>query len=816
MTYVEVAVVAPLAKTLTYLLPDRFGVAPDAGLRFLVPLGRRKITGYCLGEGQPLDAGKVKEVADVLSADPLFPPSLIPFFRWISDYYHHPLGQVVAEGLPGGLTMKSGRRARLTEAGKKALAEDAALQPLRELAWVEELLAVGSLSPAAVRLLLQGEDARIIRRLERGALLFFEQELAGRGIRPKMETVVRSAVGEATRQAGLTLKKSEQKTLESIAALTKGQTAAWLPKRLLTTAYGGAGRALPALLDKGLVEQKERRLMRDPFGLEPPFYPRPEKLTDEQQQALDVLLPAVRKKNFDAFLLHGITGSGKTEVYLRAAEEAIASGRSVLVLVPEIALATQLEGHFYSRFGDLTALLHSGLSAGERFDQWQRIADGSAMVVIGARSAIFAPLADPGLIVVDEEHDGAYKQEEGLRYQARDLALLRGRMQKSTVILGSATPAVTSFMHARQGKFRLLTMNRRVEDRRLPAVAVVDMKQVERKDGEKPLFSPQLLEALHQNLERNEQSLLFLNRRGFASLLICRDCGHPVQCRNCQVSLTLHKGAQQLVCHHCGYRIKAAAICEHCKGGDLVMIGFGTERIEEELRSLLPAARIARLDRDSISKRRDFYTILNRVRQHEVDIVVGTQMIAKGHHFPAVTLVGVVWADAGLGMPDYKAGERTFQLLCQVMGRAGRGEKSGRVIVQTFQPDHYSIQCARTHDYSSFLEQELALRQALSYPPFSRLVNFFFDGNDEKAVQAAAAATGATLRSLGRQHQELAVLGPAPLFKLGGRFRWQCLLRSASVEKLHRCCLAVRAASPPEVRSGKVRLIIDVDPEGML
>ncbi|MEJ2689255.1 MAG: primosomal protein N', partial [Deltaproteobacteria bacterium] len=584
----------------------------------------------------------------------------------------------------------------------------------------------------------------------------------------------------------------------------------------LRIAYSGSGRALSSLIDKGLVEQKERRVMRDPFGLEPPFYPRPERLTEEQQQVLAALLPAVRRKRYGAFLLHGITGSGKTEVYLRAAEVAIASGRSVLVLVPEIALATQLEGHFYSRFGDLTALVHSGLSAGERFDQWQRIADGSAMVVIGARSAIFAPLAAPGLIVVDEEHDGAYKQEEGLRYQARDLALLRGRMQKATVILGSATPAVTSFMHARQGKFRLLTMNRRIEDRQLPEVSVVDLKKVDRQEGGKPLFSPQLLEGLRRNLELGEQSLLFLNRRGFASLLICRDCGQPVQCRNCQVSLTLHKGLQQLVCHHCGYRIKAAALCEHCKNGNLFTVGFGTERIEEELHNLLPTARIVRLDRDSISKRRDFYAILSRIRQHEVDIVVGTQMIAKGHHFPAVTLVGIVWADAGLGLPDYKAGERTFQLLSQVMGRAGRGDKSGRVIVQTMQPEHYSIQCARDHDYASFLEKELQLRKALSYPPFSRLVNFFFDGVDEQAVQTSAAATGTMLRSLARRHQELAVLGPAPLLKLGGRFRWQCLLCSASVEKLHRCCLAVRASVPAEVRSGKVRLVIDVDPEGML
>jgi len=817
MTVVEVAVVAPLPRTLTYLWPDRFAITPQPGQRYLVPLGRRRVTGYCLGDTADLPDATLKEVAEVLSAEPLFPPGLVPFYRWIADYYHYPVGGVIEEALPGGLTMKSSRWLELEEKGRKELEKLRAAQGSLD-AWAEELLAAGSLKPARIKALLEGETGRLIRQWQRRGLVRFVQKTGGSGVRPRTETVIRLLPAKPLDGApdGSPLKKSEQKTLALLAELLAERAAPSVPRRLLTGLYSGAAKALAGLVEKGMIALEEERLFRDPFGLAPPFYPRPARLTDEQRQVLDVVLPLVRRKKFAPVLLHGITGSGKTEVYLRAAEEAVAAGRAVLVLVPEIALATQLEGHFYSRFGELTALLHSGLSRGEKLDEWQRIADGSARVVIGARSAIFAPLADPGLIIADEEHDGAYKQEEGLRYQARDLAVLRAKMQNATVLLGSATPSVISFMHARQEKYGLVSMTRRIEDRPLPEVAVVDLKNVVRTGGGRPLFSPELLAALSETFERGEQSLLFLNRRGFASLLVCKDCGFPLQCKNCQISLTLHKGKNQLVCHHCGYARPAAALCPNCRGGDLLAIGFGTERIEEELAAILPAARLARLDRDTIVKRRDYYAILNKVRQHQVDVLIGTQMITKGHHFPLVTLVGILWADAGLGMPDYKAGERTFQLLSQVMGRAGRGDRPGRVIVQTYQPDHYGIEYARRHDYEKFFELELALRRGLQYPPYSRLINFLFEGPEEQRVSEAAASAGRLLQAAAERHKPVQVLGPAPLLRLGGNFRWQLLLRGASVERLHGVCVRLLAEPPPTVRSKQVRMVVDVDPESML
>jgi len=817
MTVVEVAVVAPLPRTLTYTWPDRFAVPPQPGQRYLVPLGRRRVTGYCLGETADLPDTSLKEVAEVLSAEPFFPPGLVSFYRWIADYYHYPIGGVIEEALPGGLTMKSSRFLELDEEGRKELEKLRAEKESLD-AWAEELLAAGSLPPARLKVLLDGETGRLIRQWQRRGLVRFVQKTGGSGVRPRMETVVRLLPANPLQGEpdGPPLKKSEQKTLALLAELTAEQVASAIARRQLTGLYSGAAKALAGLVEKGLIALEEQRLFRDPFGLAPPFYPRPGQLTVEQRQVLDVVLPLVQQKKFAPVLLHGITGSGKTEVYLRAAEEAIAIGRSVLVLVPEIALATQLEGHFYSRFGDLTALLHSGLSRGEKLDEWQRIANGSAKVVIGARSAIFAPLADLGLIVVDEEHDGAYKQEEGLRYQARDLAVLRAKMQNATVLLGSATPSVISFMHARQGKYRLVSMTRRIEDRPLPEVTVVNLKGAAKTGGGRPLFSEELLAALTETFERGEQTLLFLNRRGFASLLICKDCGFPVQCKNCQISLTLHKVKNQLVCHHCGYARPAAALCPHCRGGDMLAVGFGTERIEEELAAILPAARLSRLDRDTIVKRRDYYAILNKVRQHQVDVLIGTQMITKGHHFPLVTLVGILWADAGLGMPDYKAGERTFQLLSQVMGRAGRGDRPGKVIVQTYQPDHYGIECARRHDYEKFFELELALRRGLQYPPFSRLINFLFEGPEEQRVAEAAAAAGLLLQKAAARRGPIQVLGPAPLLRLGGKFRWQLLLCGASVEKLHGACAGLLAEPPLPVRSRQVRMVVDVDPEGML
>jgi len=561
---------------------------------------------------------------------------------------------------------------------------------------------------------------------------------------------------------------------------------------------------------------EEQKVYRNPFGEAPPHYPRPEALSADQQRVMCELVAAIRAGKFTTYLLHGVTGSGKTEIYLQAAEQALEANRSVLILVPEIALASQIEGNFLARFGERIALLHSGLSAGERLDQWKRVAGGQVQIVIGARSALFAPLADPGLIIVDEEHDGAYKQEDGFCYQARDAAVLRAKQSQAVVILGSATPSITSFQHTRTGKYKLLTMPVRVAERQLPGVEVIDLKSIKTTTGQPPLFTPQLITALKNNLRQGSQSLIFLNRRGYANLMLCQSCGHTLQCTNCRVSLTLHKGRGELICHYCGATIKSAALCPKCQSTELVEIGFGTERIENELIKILPQARIARLDRDTASSRKDYLKILKAVHQQQVDILVGTQMIAKGHHFPHVTLVGVIWADASLAIPDYKAGERTFQLLTQVFGRAGRGEVPGKVLVQTHHPEHYSINNSKSHNYEDMFSEEISLRQALQFPPFSRLINLRFAGEKEEAVRKAASQVAEIARQNCRPQIEVLGPAPAPLSRLRGVYRWQLLLKSADLHGLHTLSGHLKTIfGGPGFPSG-VKLTVDVDPENML
>ncbi len=812
MIYLEVAVAAPIYHPLTYKLPEHLDPASLApGLRLLAPLGNRLVTGYLLAitDVAPKN-GRLKSIADLLDPMPLFPSEMIPFFRWLADYYQHPIGEVIKGALPGGLTTESGRTVTITETGRDHLAA-LTNQDKETPNWLTTLLSKGQLSASAVRKIWKKEERRLRKWQDQGFLII-ENVLRTDKVKTKTELCAKLSDHQPTPSK---LKASETKTLALLQALPLGQ---WHPQRELARDYPSARQALRSLAEKEMLELAKRQVYRDPFGEPALFFPKPETLTDEQQAALAVLQPAITAKKFTPFLLHGVTGSGKTEVYLRATETALAQDRSVLVLVPEIALAAQLEGHFVSRFGDQVALLHSGLSAGERYDQWQRLKNGTAKIAIGARSAIFAPLANPGLIIVDEEHDPAYKQEDNLRYHGRDLAVLRGSLQKAVVILGSATPSITSFYHAQSGKYQLLNLTCRIENRPMPEVEVIDLREVPTVSGHPPLFTNQLNRALRQTLADGNQALIFLNRRGFASSMICQDCGHTVQCRNCQVTLTLHKGNRQLVCHYCGYNTTSKIICSNCQSPKVIGIGFGTERLEDELTKLFPSARIARLDRDTTSKRTDFLATLRAVHQGEVDILIGTQMITKGHHFPNVTLVGIVWADAGLGLPDFKAGERTFQLLCQVTGRAGRGDKPGRVIVQTHQPDHYSVITAQAHDYQALYDRELELRQHLQYPPFSRLINLQLDGIDEGRVREVAETLARKGSELACGQPGLAILGPAPspLARLRGRYRWQILLKGAAIDSLHQLCAQLYKAHPTSRDKNAVKLTVDVDPENML
>ncbi len=809
MIFLEIAVAAPLNHTLTYSYDGKRRLQP--GLRLLVPLGSRQVTGYLLAisEKKPDCDFQIRSITDILDRSPVFPAAMVPFYRWIADYYHYPIGEVIKGALPAGLASRSGREVILTTAGEKQLIP---LSDDQETKWLTVLCRDKKLSPAKVAGLWRGKNQKTLLKWQDKGLIIINEVIVGPTCKAKTET----CIGLTGKKSETKLKASEEKTLNLLTALLeKGQET--VPRRDITRLYAGAGQALKSLATAEIIFRREKEIYRDPFGERPPAFSKPAVLTLEQQKTLAEIIPAVEGKKFKTFLLHGVTGSGKTEVYLRGAEKALQSGRTVLVMVPEIALAIQLEGHFFSRFGEQVAVLHSGLSAGERFDQWQRLLRGQARVVIGARSAIFAPLADPGLIIVDEEHDPAYKQEDMLRYQARDLAVLRASRQHCPVILGSATPSLSSYQNARQGKYQLLCMTKRIQNRPLPTVEIVNLRDQPLVNGRPPLFSPQLLTALSENLKQGNQSLLFLNRRGFANLVICRDCGHVVQCRNCQVSLTLHKKTASLTCHYCGYTTKSAIVCPNCLSNRIKEVGFGTERVEIEIKKLFPTAAIARLDRDTTAKRDSFVKILKEVRAGKINILIGTQMITKGHHFPNMTLVGIIWADGGLGIPDFRAGERTFQVLSQVSGRAGRGEKPGRVIVQTHQPEHYSITTARDHDYQGFFNKDLALRAALNFPPYGRLINFKFSGKNEELVKQSARQFYKGIEEISRA-KKISLLGPAPapLARLHNLYRWQLLIKSNNIKALHMVVIFSREHLPDPIRRGKVKLFVDLDPENML
>jgi len=572
------------------------------------------------------------------------------------------------------------------------------------------------------------------------------------------------------------------------------------------------------MADRGLVSVRPQEVYRDPLPEDSPEPSSEPKYTVHQKQVIDTISRALEQKRFASFLLHGVTGSGKTEVYMAAAAEAIQLGRQTLVLVPEIALTAQMESLFRQRFHSRVAILHSGLGSGERRDEWVRVRRGEVDVVVGARSALFAPLDRLGLVVVDEEHDSSYKQERGLRYHGRDAAVMRANFVDGVVVMGSATPALSSYHNALQGKFRLLRLPHRIDSRPLPRVAIIDMRRQRRGD----LLSAPLRQALTDTLSSGKQTLLLINRRGYANFVLCRDCGHVIHCRNCAVSLTWHRTGEKLRCHLCGLAMAVPPACPQCGGKTLKPFGFGTERVEAEVKRLYPEARVNRMDRDTTRSKQAHRKLLNDVRHGRTDILVGTQMIAKGHDFPNITLVGVVSADIALQWPDFRAAENTFQILTQVAGRTGRGDSPGIVFVQTYNPEHYSIRFAKEHDYQGFFQEEMNFRQELRYPPYRRLVLLQLAGNVERKTEQAAERLAAKCREIKHERKdhfaELEILGPvaAPLTKVKGKHRRQLLLKSRKVAPLLEAGRKLVNWWQLECRGSGVSLFADVDPISLI
>lgn len=619
---------------------------------------------------------------------------------------------------------------------------------------------------------------------------------------PGINTSVKAKMRRFVRLTNL---KPEKVTDKQQAVLNILQQYGPLPLQRLSTAV------VSALEKKGLVEVFSDAVRRDPLAHSALPEAEEHTLTSAQQAVLDKILDQVKEETYTAFLLHGVTGSGKTEIYIRAMSAALARGRSAMMLVPEIALTPVFSRRLRSYFGDQVAIFHSSLQTGERFDEWTRVKNGEARVVIGTRSAVFAPVQNLGLIVVDEEHESSYRQQESPYYNARDVAIVRAQKESATVVLGSATPSLESFHNARAGKYKLLTLPERIAARPLAAATIIDMRNVFVRHGKPRVFSDELLEAIQETYERGEQSIILLNRRGYSSFILCRSCGETIQCPNCDVTLTYHRSERVIVCHYCNHRKGVPKICPSCSKKYIYYVGEGTEQLEEMLTQLFPALRVARIDRDTTARRRVFEQSLADFSAGRIDTLVGTQMLAKGHDFPNVTLVGVVSVDAGLALPDFRSAERTFQLITQVAGRAGRGDRPGRVLIQTYHPYHYALGHACAQDFEAFYNEEIRYRQNHSYPPFVALATLLVHGPDlgrvrtdslELRKQLDAANEGRKCRILGP--------APAPLSRLKGEHRFQLLLKSRSRRSLREVAdAALKSVAENGVNLRSVNLEID-------
>ncbi len=798
----DVALPVPVDRTFRYALPETLRERVQPGCRLLVAFGSRKLVGVVVGCSAETPDPGTRAALRLLDEEPSLDGAMLALGQWIAHYYCAPLGEVFRAMTPLAGQIRRGRLYALTEAGRDALRQlslaavdpDPAVQLLR-------LLEPRPLSERYLTRKLR-DASRILRSLERKGLVASEEVVAEKDpLRAPSERLRVGLLGASPEQ------KLSKPQRELIAYLELHPGAHNLAD--VEAAVRNASQAARALARKGLVSLKFEPA--HPAAAAPRT---PHVLNPHQQAAFDRIRSALEGQRFETFLLYGVTGSGKTEVYLKTIEAALAMGRGALLLVPEIALTPAVAGQFHSRFGERVAILHSAFSDLERADQWRRIRAGAAPVVVGTRSGVFAPVPDLGLIVVDEEHDTSYKQEETPRYHARDVAIVRARQCGACVILGSATPALETRYNAERGKYALLELPERIEKRPLPQVELIDMRREFLETGKQATFSRRLRETIEERLAHGEQTMLLLNRRGFSSFLACRACGYRLECVHCSVTLTFHRRDRRMLCHYCNYATRVPQLCPQCGSEYIYFVGIGSERVEEELHREFPGARVARMDRDTVTGRRRYETILQGFREGAYDILVGTQMIAKGHDIPNVTLVGVVNADIGLGMPDFRAAERTFQLLTQVAGRAGRGQIPGIVLIQTLNPDHYAIRCAAAQDYAAFYSRETQFRRAMRYPPFGALANCLVRSRKQEEAMRMAAELG---RFLQPAPEGLRMLGPAeaPVARLRGEYRYQLLLKSASRRLLNETLQRIRRfAGQAAWPAGS--LVIDVDPVSLM
>ena len=787
--FADVALPVAVHGTFTYAIPEELRDDVRLGSRVEVPFGPQRSTGFVVGLRDETDTKNVKAIRAVLDDDePSLIPEILDLCRWAAEYYLAPLGEMLRVALPANMAARGTREVSLAIddwKGDVALIEELKKRPLTYAAAVEA-----------------SSRSAVARLRDAGVITIADRLRDAKGVRYDRFVVLEATPGALTPKQQSAVELLEKRGGEmSVAALERA---------------GVSAAVLGALAKKSVIriERRPRRHTLDAFlaGLE--SAPTEIRYSDEQQQAIDAVKGALG--TFQPFLLEGVTGSGKTEVYVEVMREVVRKGEQALLLVPEISLTPVFAARLKQRFGERIAILHSSLSASERFDQWWRARRGEVDVAIGPRSALFVPFQRLGIVVVDEEGDGAYKQDETPRYNARDLAVVRAQLRGIPVVLGSATPSLESRENAARGKYALLRMTKRVEARPLPEAEVIDLRKekAEKEDKGFVIFSAPLMSALRDVFVAGEQAIILINRRGYAPYLLCRECGNDFRCKDCSVTMTVHRRAALLICHYCGARRPIPSKCPLCGGEVLQPVGFGTEKVEERFRREFPDVAVEVLDRDSTRKKGELVRILDRFRSGTTQALIGTQMLSKGHHFPNVTLTAVLSADSILGYPDFRSAEKTFYLLTQVAGRSGRGTKRGKVLIQTAFPQHYAIQHALRHDYEAFFESEIQFRRTFHYPPVTAMIAILFRGEQLPDVERAAMDSGRRLEEAIQPLAGTRIQGPAPapLARIKGVWRYQILLRSPQRAALRKAVEAVMVGK----KFKGVDVAIDVDPINIL
>lgn len=828
MRYANIAFPLAIDQLFTYAVPPHLDAIVQPGVRVLVPFRRSTQEGIVVEriDATELAPKLIKNISDCLDKSPTFSAELLALTKWMADYYVSSWGNALFCAVPAAVRSQKQQRVQLKSGDKPSVRGVqkeivALLEAEGELSPNQIARRVGvnytNVRPKISALREKGVvDVYVTHKPKATAQMATVASLAlpSDAIDAEIARLTAEASGGRSRRAAVKRAEILQILLDEEVPIATAE---------LTKRIGTSVSLLRTLERRGFIQITRARTVRNPLSCQPVAATQPYVLNPAQtavfaeiQNALTRLQTASTEAR-RILLLHGVTGSGKTEVYMQAIAPILESGKSVIVLVPEISLTPQTASRFIGRFGERVAVLHSRMSTGERYDSWHRIQKGEATIVIGPRSAVFAPVSELGLIIIDEEHSDSYKSDTAPRYHAREVAQKRSELANCALLLGSATPSLESFHRARSGAYQLLSLPTRVLDREMPEVHIVDMR-AELKGGNRTIFSALLRNAIEQRLVKREQIILFLNRRGHSTYVFCRTCGYVERCSNCSISLTFHFETKKLVCHHCGHRRDTHPACPQCSSPAIRYFGMGTEAIEQEVRKAFPAANVKRFDADSTARKNAHQQILSAFQQQEIDILIGTQMVAKGLDFPNVTLVGVIAADTALNLPDFRASEQTFSLLTQVAGRSGRAEVPGEVIIQTYMPEHYCITAAQKHDYIGFYEQEVAARSALRYPPFSHVARLLLRGKDEKSVIEAAHAVLNQLQNSQTDGDSVEILGPAPapLSKIEGKFRWHFLLRSETAEAISQRVRQLTAEPPPAIKSNAVESVIDIEPTSIL